>query len=83
MTDPSILRQRERERREWTARAEERQRLERERLAHEQREQQRIAQLKNQWASICTARANAALAGFQFVAYQAKAQRLIRLIDGD
>ncbi len=83
MADWSVRRQQERERREWLARDEERGRLERERLAAEQREQQRIAQLKNQWASICTARAHAVLTGYQFANYQAKAQRLIRLIDGD
>ncbi len=83
MTDPSILRQKERERREWMERAEERQRLERERLEAEQQEQRRIAQLKNQWASITAARANDQLAAHQRATYYEKAQRLIRLIDGD
>ncbi len=82
MTDPSILRQKERERREWMARAEERQHLERERVAAEQHEQ-RIAQLSNQWASITAARANDQLAAHQRATYYEKAQRLIRLIDGD
>ncbi len=79
MADWSVRRQQERERREWLARAEERQRLERERLAAEQREQRRIAQLSNQWASITAARASDQLAAHQRATYYEKAQRLIDL----
>ncbi len=74
------------QRSEWFARAEERQRLERERLAAEQREQRRIGNLKNHWASITAARANAVLAGYQHARYYEKSQKLIaldRLINGE
>jgi hypothetical protein len=54
-------------------------RLQEERRAAEQREQQRQADLKNQWAQITTARAEAVLAGFQRANYGAKAQTLFAL----
>jgi hypothetical protein len=68
MTDGSILRQQQRERREWIARAEERERLQREQAA---REQQRVDQTKNAWAQVTAARANAVLAGYQHATYNA------------
>jgi hypothetical protein len=76
MTDASILRQKQRERREWIARAAERDRLAAEQAAREQR---RIDQTKNAWAEITAARANAVLAGYQHATYHAKAQKLIAL----
>jgi hypothetical protein len=76
MTHFTVIRQQERERREWRA-AE----LERNRLAAEQaaREQQRIASLQNQWAQITSARANAVLAGYQQRAYGESVQRLFSI----
>ncbi len=79
MADWSVRRQQEIERRERLARVQERERLEGERLAAERREQQRIANLKNQWASITAACANSVLAAYHLASYQAKARRLIDL----
>ena len=68
----TIKRQQERERREW---------LERKRLFREtaEREQQRIAELRNQWPQILAARANAVLAGYQRATYDRQVQRLVAL----
>jgi hypothetical protein len=74
--DPSIRRQRERERREWLARAEERDRLAAEQAA---RERHRVANLKNQWAQFTSARAHDLLAAYQRQTYAAKAQTLFSI----
>ncbi len=83
MSDPSIRRQRERERREWIARAEEQQRHAAEQL---ERDRKRSDELKNQLAQINTVRANALLAGYQHARYCEKVQNLFaldRLINGN
>jgi hypothetical protein len=54
-------------------------RLQEERRAAEQREQQRVANLQNQWAQVGAARANAVLAGYQQRAHSESVQRLLAL----
>lgn len=61
-------------------------RLRQKQLEEQQREKQRVAQLRNQWAQFTAARQYDLLAAHQRATYHEKAQKLIeldRLINGE